>query len=615
MTEQQLTQEPGRGVEPVRYARWNQVPWSWASRTQMARADLPREPGGPVRGYVAGRDFRERETEVALYDVAESRPTRASGGQLAAAEARRTATVRVCTDCGANCQLPLQERQGRYLCPMCWRIATVVDYQIELRERRAENAAWARDLLGAGPLAIIWVDLLEAEPSGPQDCTRSVQHGQGCVHDSLKQLRRTVLQFTDGRSHPFPASECSGLHVHRPQGGYGNVRLMTPRTTPADPARKNKPLTAADLPIRVPVIHGETTASYLARTAAANAVELPRLLRALHKGRLPASAAQVHPGTHEVTLTAESLARLADLTGRQEDQLRRALPGLALERLHPLPAAAVRARPWPQTPGEPPLPACPLCLEDGAWLAGAGHRWRPCACGRRWECGDDGGYLIDTTPLPELSRALADHRALNHRVGPAGDALVADAHQVTLWWWVNRQVAHETWREREDKLGFGRHRRRAAPAVVYPEAVRLAQLMNAWESARTAVSNADPGTWLTAVAKEFDVPGIADGREAQPLWTWIELHPPLGELPAEKPLKTTEGRWELLPALHHRPEDRGPFQTRSCLRWVYGLPLTSTTELCPHCGGREPSCLWVPADDCPQNPFPASRNTQTDSAR
>lgn len=302
----------------------------------------------------------------------------------------------------------------------------------------------------------------------------------------------------------------------------------------------------------------------------------------------------------------ESLARLAALTGRHADQLHRVLPGLAAERLHTASGAAVRARPWPQTPGEPPLPACPLCLEEGAWLTGAGHRWRPCACGRRWESGDDGGYLIDTTPVPEIGRALADHRALNHRVGPAGDALVADAHQVTLWWWVNRQVAHETWREREDALGFARHRRRAVPAAVYPEAVRLAALMDAWETARTTVTNADPRTWLTAVAKEFGAPGVVDGRETTPLSTWIELHPPLGELPTDNPAKSNEERWALLPALHHRPEDRGPFQTRSCLRWVYGLPLTSTTALCPHCNGREPSCRWVPADDCPQGPLPAS---------
>ncbi|MFI0742466.1 hypothetical protein ACH4PU_30975 [Streptomyces sp. NPDC021100] len=131
----------------------------------MARADLPREPAGPVRGYVAGRDFRDKPTEVELYDVTESRPTKASGAQLASAEARRSASVRMCPDCGAQCELPLSQRRGRHLCAMCWRIATVVDTQIELRQRRVENAAWARSLFEGGPLAVTWVELLEAAPT------------------------------------------------------------------------------------------------------------------------------------------------------------------------------------------------------------------------------------------------------------------------------------------------------------------------------------------------------------------------------------------------------------------------------------------------------------------
>ncbi|MEJ8654933.1 hypothetical protein WKI65_44555 [Streptomyces sp. MS1.AVA.3] len=172
MTEQQVREQPVEFVpatasEPQSpwFSRWSAVPWTLASKSQMARADLPREPAGPVRGYVAGRDFRDKETEIPLYDVRESLPTKASGVQLASAEARRTATVRVCTDCGAQCQLPLQERQGRYLCAMCWRIATVVDAQLELRERRAENAAWARGLFTSGPLAVTWVELVAAEPT------------------------------------------------------------------------------------------------------------------------------------------------------------------------------------------------------------------------------------------------------------------------------------------------------------------------------------------------------------------------------------------------------------------------------------------------------------------
>ncbi|MGW7331447.1 hypothetical protein ACWGIU_23260 [Streptomyces sp. NPDC054840] len=78
----------------------------------------------------------------------------------------------------------------------------------------------------------------------------------------------------------------------------------------------------------------------------ANAVELSRLLRALHKGRLTASAAPVHPGTHEIALTEWSLTRLAELTGRHTDQLRRALPGLAPARLLTFAGAAVRAWSW-----------------------------------------------------------------------------------------------------------------------------------------------------------------------------------------------------------------------------------------------------------------------------
>ncbi|MFF3432445.1 hypothetical protein [Streptomyces sp. NPDC002602] len=75
---------------------------------------------------------------------------------------------------------------------------------------------------------------------------------------------------------------------------------MTPRTAPSAPsapARKNKSLTAAGLPIRVPVIHGVRTASYLARTASANAVELPLLLGALHNGSPPAPPRSTPPPT------------------------------------------------------------------------------------------------------------------------------------------------------------------------------------------------------------------------------------------------------------------------------------------------------------------------------
>ncbi|MGA4844675.1 TniQ family protein [Streptomyces sp. G45] len=377
------------------------------------------------------------------------------------------------------------------------------------------------------------------------------------------------------------------------QGTKGTPK---PRTT-------SKPLKKTDLPIRVPMIHGETTASYLARTAAANGIEAGRLLKALHQGRLPGGTfAAVRPHLQEARLSPKAVARLAALVERDEDQLRRALPGLHPDHLLSTAGAQVHITSWPDAVGEGPLKACPLCLEDGAWLVADGHRWRPCTCGRRWQCGDDHGYLIDTTPLPEIGRALRDHRAFDHKLGPAGDALVADAHQVTLWWWVSRQVAHEQWREREDALGFTRHRRRAAPAVVYPEAVRLAAAMNDWETRRTTSSKVSARDWLATVADRFKTPGIVDGREGEPLTYWLGLHAPKAGHRAPRGTKKPERRWSLLPDLHHRPAEAGPLRSNSCLRWVYGLPLTSVTELCPHCAGHAPTCRWVPSSDCPERP-------------
>lgn len=363
-------------------------------------------------------------------------------------------------------------------------------------------------------------------------------------------------------------------------------------------------LSARDLPLRVPLIHGETTLSFLTRTGGANGLPVEQLLRALHRGR-PRLSQGLAPGMTEAFLTSGAVQLLAGLVERPEEQLERALPHLAPE--HRLEASTARLQLvlWPQGSGQRPLPACPLCMEAGAWLVAHGHRWRPCGCGRRWMAGDDGGYLIDTGPVPELSRALQRHRGLDHRLGPVGDALVSDAHQVTLWWWVHREVAHQTWREREDALGFARGRRRAAPVVVYPEAVQLAELMWEWEQRRTkpGASMKAWQTWVKRVAAELGIEDISGGREGTPLSYWAEQHHPAAKPPMGKGRSAAERRWACLPALH-RPlgGDRGLFRITSCLRWVYGLPLTSTVEVCPRCGGRALSCRWVPAADCAGSP-------------
>ncbi|MFE0654233.1 hypothetical protein ACFVZH_37385 [Streptomyces sp. NPDC059534] len=212
--------------------------------------------------------------------------------------------------------------------------------------------------------------------------------------------------------------------------------------------------------------------------------------------------------------------------------------------------------------------------------------------------GDDGGYLVDTGRLPDLSRALLRHRDLVHRLGPTGDALVSDAHQVMLWWWVNGQVGAQLWREREDALGLGRHRRRAAPVAVYPEALTLAEAMWTWEERRRK-RGAAPEKWVEEVGRLIAPTGVISRRERAPLDYWLELHRPesAGRTPGSN---TNERRWNRLPTLHHRPhpEEHGPLRAPSCLMWVYGLPLTSTTDVCPRCDGRAPSCRWVPFPGC-----------------
>ncbi|WP_269859624.1 TniQ family protein [Streptomyces sp. RPT161] len=359
-----------------------------------------------------------------------------------------------------------------------------------------------------------------------------------------------------------------------------------------------------DLPLRVPLIAGETTASYLARTAAANGLAYTAMLRALQpgrRGRLP----PLRPVAAEVYLSRESVRLLAELVHRPVDQVVRALPNLRDEHLLASEQPRVRSSAWPSGFGQAPLPACPVCMEGGAWLVSLGRRWTPCGCGRRWMVGDRGGYLVDVTPVPQLGRAWRRHKVLVHRLGPVGDALVADAHQVALWWWVHRrQVGGTTWRHREDALGMPKGRRLTAPVVVYPEAVALAEAMWSWEQRRHR-PGADAQVWLEEVAEQLGAPQVAVGRglrrEGAPLAYWLAHHTvaePVGRGRAgEGGPGGVEARWARLPEGHRRPAESGLFQAGSCLSWVYGRPLTSV-EVCPRCGGRAPSCRWVPSPAC-----------------
>ncbi|OAH09933.1 hypothetical protein STSP_66980 [Streptomyces jeddahensis] len=227
------------------------------------------------------------------------------------------------------------------------------------------------------------------------------------------------------------------------------------------------------------MVQGESNASYLARTATANGLELPRLLKALHQERLPRNAADVLPARQEVMVSAEAMARLSGLVERDGEQLQRSLPGLQAEKLLDAAAGTVRIIAWPKEPGAAPLKACPLCVEEGAWLVAAGRRWRPCGCGRRWQCGDDGG--ISSTP----HRSPTSH-TLSSGTGPSTTAWdrpgtrswptrTGDAVVVGLQ--ASRPGGVAGAGERT-AVGPRLRRRQAAPAVVYPEAVDLAEAMD-----------------------------------------------------------------------------------------------------------------------------------------
>ncbi len=79
----------------------------------------------------------------------------------------------------------------------------------------------------------------------------------------------------------------------------------------------------------------------------------------------------------------------------------------------------------------------------------------------------------------------------------------------------------------------------------------LAEAMNDWEEQR-AETGASPQAWLADLAARLDAPGIADGREAEPLRYWLELHYPE---PRHPPLSRSKAqrRWDVLPACTNRP--------------------------------------------------------------
>ncbi|MFG2226565.1 hypothetical protein [Streptomyces sp. NPDC048644] len=140
------------------FARWGALPPDrYMTRTQLADLDQPREPGGPVRATVEGRDGAGRRATFDLYLISESRPTRASAAQLAAAAARRATGTRVCEQCGARPDLPCTRVGDWLLCRTCAHIDMLRARQKQAAEARARATAYAAELLADERLTVLHV--------------------------------------------------------------------------------------------------------------------------------------------------------------------------------------------------------------------------------------------------------------------------------------------------------------------------------------------------------------------------------------------------------------------------------------------------------------------------
>ncbi|MFJ8444400.1 hypothetical protein [Kitasatospora griseola] len=167
---------PAVRPEPVpAYTWWGEVPEYLLTRTQLAALELPRRPGGPVRATVDGSTPAGRAT-FKLFDLAESVPTAATGAQLAAAAAR-SATVRVCEDCGARPDAPPAARihpkngPGRLLCRACRQVHRIRQAQQRLRTASEAAARELADLVAEHGERLVVLDVaytLRATPSGKQ---------------------------------------------------------------------------------------------------------------------------------------------------------------------------------------------------------------------------------------------------------------------------------------------------------------------------------------------------------------------------------------------------------------------------------------------------------------
>ncbi|MFJ1568721.1 TniQ family protein [Streptomyces erythrochromogenes] len=335
------------------------------------------------------------------------------------------------------------------------------------------------------------------------------------------------------------------------------------------------------LPLSVRLVAGESVASFIGRLAAANGLRAADVV-----GYVGGTRREIDPQAVEVRLGEAAIEDLSVLAGRTVDQLRRSLPTVR----RPVHGSAVRVVVWPQ--GHGVVQQCELCCRaagDGppAWLV-AVQAFDVCRRHARW-LGCAGSHSqMSLAGLPEVVLAHERRRRFERRVGPYGQALLADAFQVAVYWWSCFQMAStDGWARREAVLGLTRRRLWAVPIVVYPEVVTLAEAMAVRERQRCYGRAFDgqttrwhTGRWSRWVGERLGLSEelAAGGERALHLWLMAHRNsvPVVARLTGSPPPPGYRAQQMRALAPHQRLVE-GPWEQMSCLPWRLGEPMTSVT--------------------------------------
>ncbi|WP_406390150.1 TniQ family protein [Streptomyces sp. NBC_00882] len=308
------------------------------------------------------------------------------------------------------------------------------------------------------------------------------------------------------------------------------------------------------LPYRMPLVHCESTGSFVTRLAARHGQSVSHLLATVGEGR---SAADIDPWQSELYFNAAARQRLATLARRPLAQLTRALASLRDEHLLP-DGSGAPAYKWPWRPHSGFLVrGCALCAArrgvlDPVWLIRP-DPWHICVQhGRFYDIfGDDRLPFIDLSPGPHVLRAELRRLRLVRRLGPVGRLLVADAFAV---------LAHPA--VHLPRLGGSR----TALLRLLPTAVTVAYRMARLERLRL------DGRLIHDDYRRWCEEGRSDlgWQLGMALGAWSERHLPL-QLP---PLPYTRAarppsRHYRQPGFPHQPAvpEMAPVDKLTCLSW------------------------------------------------